>query len=451
MEAVQWDEAAFLQLLEKLIGESKHLQNSPPDLVPTEDRAIRHILEVLEPLSTANGGPLVIEHVSYVEGRGNLIVTYPGATTDCISFVGSHLDVVSANPESWTLDPFKLTRVGDKLYGRGTTDCLGHSAIVTTIMAELGRRKPKLEKTVVAVLIANEENSREKGIGVDELVRQGLLDNLKGGPMFWVDTADSQPCIGTGGMIVWKLKSQGRLFHSGFASQGINAMEMAMEALAELQKRFYTEFPQTENDRRYKFSHSSTMKPTRWEAPPASVNIIPGECSISGDIRLSPFYDGKDVMAKLRLWVDDINANLDALPTRGPHSKYDLAPALEYRGKIEIEFAEHYSSGVACSLDSPGFKGMEAAWAEVYGSCSPFSITGSLPCVRELKDAGFDLNIMGFGSMEVYHANDEYALLPNLRNGYEVLKTLVRLLAAAGGDPAGKDQLPAEKRPKLAA
>lgn len=66
-------------------------------------------------------------------------------------------------PSPWptqTVDPFKLTRAGDKLYGRGTTDCLGHAALVTLLMAELARRRPRLSKTVVAVIIANEENSR---------------------------------------------------------------------------------------------------------------------------------------------------------------------------------------------------------------------------------------------------------------------------------------------------
>lgn len=34
---------------------------------------------------------------------------------------------------------------------------------------------------------------------------------------FWIDTADKQPCIGTGGMIPWKLHATGKLFHSGLA------------------------------------------------------------------------------------------------------------------------------------------------------------------------------------------------------------------------------------------
>lgn len=36
------------------------------------------MLDVLTPFSEEHGGPLRIEHITFVEGRGNLIITYPG-------------------------------------------------------------------------------------------------------------------------------------------------------------------------------------------------------------------------------------------------------------------------------------------------------------------------------------------------------------------------------------
>jgi hypothetical protein len=41
------------------------------------------------------------------------------------------------------------------------------------------------------------------------MVKRGLLDKCKGGPLFWIDTADSQPCIGTGGIAAWQLTAHG--------------------------------------------------------------------------------------------------------------------------------------------------------------------------------------------------------------------------------------------------
>lgn len=47
------------------------------------------------------------------------------------------------------------------------------------------------------------------------LLKDGKLDNLKNGPLYWVDTSDSQPCLGTASAAMWTLKCRGRLFHSG--------------------------------------------------------------------------------------------------------------------------------------------------------------------------------------------------------------------------------------------
>ena len=74
------NEARFLDLLEKLIGESEFLQNSPPQgLIPNEDRASDHILKVLEPFMKKNGGVLEVERVSFVEGLCLICVCRPAS------------------------------------------------------------------------------------------------------------------------------------------------------------------------------------------------------------------------------------------------------------------------------------------------------------------------------------------------------------------------------------
>lgn len=73
-------------------------------------RAIKHLLEILKPYNQENGGVLKVEHVTFVEGRGNLILEYsPEGAVGTVAFLGSHLDVVPANPETWERNPFKLT------------------------------------------------------------------------------------------------------------------------------------------------------------------------------------------------------------------------------------------------------------------------------------------------------------------------------------------------------
>ncbi|XP_039167363.1 acetylornithine deacetylase-like [Eucalyptus grandis] len=419
---------SFTALLSKLIGEARYVQNNPPDLIPQEDRIVRHVLDSLLPLSTSTGGgPLVVNHVNYHPNRGNLIVEYPGTVPGKIlSFVGMHMDVVTADPSAWEFDPFSLSIDGDKLRGRGTTDCLGHVALVTELMKRLGETKPNLKSTVVAVFIASEENSSIPGVGVDALVKDGLLNKLKDGPLFWIDTADKQPCIGTGGMIPWKLKATGKLFHSGLAHKAINPLELAMEALKEIQTRFYNDFPPHAKEQVYGFATPSTMKPTQWSYPGGGINQIPAECTISGDVRLTPFYNVTDVVKKLQEYVDDINANIEKLDSRGPVSKYVL-PDENLRGRLSISFDEA-SSGVACDLNSRGYHVLCKATEEVVGHVKPYSITGTLPLIRELQDEGFDVQTSGYGLMATYHAKNEYCLFSDMSQGYRVFASVISQL-----------------------
>lgn len=46
--------------------------------------------------------------------------------------------------------------------------------------------------------------------------------------------------------------------------QAINPLELAMEALKEIQTRFYKDFPPCLQEQVYGFATPSTMKPTQW-------------------------------------------------------------------------------------------------------------------------------------------------------------------------------------------
>eukprot|EP00294_Goniomonas_avonlea_P008598 CAMPEP_0114558582 /NCGR_PEP_ID=MMETSP0114-20121206/10462_1 /TAXON_ID=31324 /ORGANISM="Goniomonas sp, Strain m" /LENGTH=437 /DNA_ID=CAMNT_0001743989 /DNA_START=8 /DNA_END=1321 /DNA_ORIENTATION=+ len=425
----------FIPLLEKLIGESEFVQNNPPEHIPEEDRVVRHVLAVLEPLSTKNGGPLIVEQLSYTPGRSNIYVEYPGSLghEKVVSFVGSHMDVVTADRSKWTVDPFKLTRDGDKLYGRGTTDCLGHVALITDLMAQLAEKKPSLKASVCVLFICNEENATVVDIGVDRVAKEGKIDHLKNGPLLWCDVADSQACMATGGIRQWRLTAKGKLFHSGIPQKAMNAIELAHDALAAIQSRFYRDFAAGQKEADYKFIVGSTLKPTYMSSPEGSRNIIQGEAVLEGDIRLTPFFDWNDVKAKVDSYVAEINADVGALAkadVRGPGSKYEL-PEEGLKAEIQFEFMGEPHSGVACDLTSVGFKALNSAVQEVTGVAAPYSLTGSLPLIADLKQQGFDVQMIGFGKMCVYHGHDEYTNLSDMANGTMILSRMIELVDAA--------------------
>lgn len=421
MTQIELNTNRFLKLLTGLLEQTPKLQNNPPKYIPQEDLAGQIVMELLSPFTQEKGGPLKVRHVSYKPGRGNIIIEYPGTSKKTVSFVGSHLDVVPANPDQWKRNPFKLEIEGDRLYGRGVTDCLGHVALLTDFFIQLAEQKPKLNVNVVGVLIANEENSEEMGIGIDELVKRGELKNLQNGPLYWLDSADIHPTIGTGGMAPWKLTIQGKLFHSGLPDKAINSIELAMEVIRHFQDRFYQDFPPHKEEKRYQYVTGSTLKPTQWKVPEGSINQIPGECTVCGDIRLTPFYRIEDAQKALERYVNELN--VEKLPTRGP-SRYSL-PSEKLKGSVKLEWLGHAYKGIACDLDSPGYKILCEAVKQAKGEVKPYSMTGSLPIVKDLQDAGFDVQITGFGREDTYHAPNEFGLLSDFQAGSKILSYIV--------------------------
>lgn len=413
------DQEEYLALLRIFIGHSAKLQNNPPVKIPQEDlicdATIEYLKDVTEPI-----GPLKVRKFTYVEGRSNLMILLPASnpTKEVVSFVGAHMDVVPANIEEWTRNPFELQIEGDKLFGRGVTDCLGHVAMLAHLMKKVALAKTPVKTNVVVVFIASEEGGGP-GTGVDMMVKHGELDFLKNGPFYWVDSANFGPTMATAGMIQWELTATGKLFHSGFPDKAINPITMGTQAIEYIQKRFYQTFPKSDKDTLYKFANGSTMKPTQIKCPVGSLNQIPLTCTICGDIRLNPFYDFKDVLPAVERFVAEINEDPNGKLDHWGYESYELKEEKRV-GTVALKWVSEPARGVAVDLLSKGYLALEKAIQTVHPEAKAFSITGTLPLVGELKEEGFDLQICGFGDLAAYHAVNEYALLSHLSKGFEI-------------------------------
>jgi acetylornithine deacetylase len=137
------------------------------------------------------------------------------------------------------------------------------------------------------------------------------------------------------------------------------------------------------------------------------------------------------LIAKVTAFADSLNADVTVLEgKRGPSSKYTL-PQENWPGQIEFKFDSEYFEGIACSLDSVGYKSLTKAIETVTGSAKPFSISGSLPLVRDLQRGGFDLTLVGFGKSAVYHGDNEYCLLSDMSNAIKILSHFIINVEAA--------------------
>ncbi|QMV72216.1 dipeptidase [Comamonas piscis] len=88
-------------------------------------------------------------------------VTLPGQSGQEFGIL-THADVVPVVPAEWVvdgqqLDPFKVTRVGDKLYGRGTIDDKGSIATVLYAMKAVKQSKLPLQRGIRLMIETTEE------------------------------------------------------------------------------------------------------------------------------------------------------------------------------------------------------------------------------------------------------------------------------------------------------
>eukprot|EP01006_Ploeotia_vitrea_P027070 TRINITY_DN59949_c0_g1_i2.p2 TRINITY_DN59949_c0_g1~~TRINITY_DN59949_c0_g1_i2.p2 ORF type:complete len:273 (-),score=178.32 TRINITY_DN59949_c0_g1_i2:49-867(-) len=265
------------------------------------------------------------------------------------------------------------------------------------------------------------------------LMKQGELERIKNGPVYWLDCADKMPNIGTGGCVQWSLKAKGKMFHSGFPHMAINAIELAYDALRYVQKRFNEEFPRHPQEKVYKFPCGSSFKATNVVVPEGSLNQIKGSCTIQGDLRLVPFYRIADAMKAIEGFVKELNDGGFKQIEAASGFSYDKTvkeEGKEVAAEVELKWHGDGIDGLACDLDSSGFRYLKEATQKIVGKFDTIADTGSLPLVADLKAMGCDVQTIGYGIEEAYHADNEYAKLSDFEQGFQVLMMVISRLNA---------------------
>jgi len=103
--------------------------------------------------------------------KGNLIVRLRGRSTGKKPIMMlSHLDVVEAKAEDWTLPPFKFVEQDSTFYGRGVADDKDDGAMHLAIVMRLKAEGYVPDRDIIVALTADEEGGPANGV-------QWLIDN----------------------------------------------------------------------------------------------------------------------------------------------------------------------------------------------------------------------------------------------------------------------------------
>ena len=96
--------------------------------------------------------------------KKNLVVRLRGTGAKKPVLLIGHLDVVEANREDWTSDPFQLVEKDGYFYGRGTEDMKASDAISVVNMIQLKREGYKPDRDIILALTADEEGGKSNGV-----------------------------------------------------------------------------------------------------------------------------------------------------------------------------------------------------------------------------------------------------------------------------------------------
>ncbi len=152
-----------------------------------------------------------------------------GPQTDGGILLSAHSDVVPVEGQVWSRAPFQLTRDGDRLFGRGTTDMKGFLAEMLAI-ADLA--SDKALKAPLKLLISYDEEIGCVGIGR----MKERLKPLLGCPELAIvgEPTEMQVAIGHKGKRSYTALVTGQAGHSALAPKFVSALHLAVDYVAGL-------------------------------------------------------------------------------------------------------------------------------------------------------------------------------------------------------------------------
>ena len=214
----------------------------------------------------------------------------------CLS---GHSDVVPVEGQPWTTDPFTLTPIDDKVYGRGSCDMKG---FVATCLAMVPDMVAANLKTPIHILVSYDEEVGCTGVvpavqrlGVDLPMPRACI---VGEPTYMrvVDAHKSG--------FAYMTTVTGREAHSSMPQLGANAIFAAAELVGELDRCREELIAQGDPSGRFE-PPNSTVQVTVIEGGTAG-NIVPRRACIRWNVRGLPDFDEAALLDRFERFAQEV-------------------------------------------------------------------------------------------------------------------------------------------------
>ncbi|WP_434568593.1 acetylornithine deacetylase [Pseudomonas sp. Z3-8] len=295
--------------------------------------------------------------------------------------LSGHTDVVPVDGQAWTVDPFCLSEMDGKLFGRGTADMKGYLASVLAAVPTF--LSSPLRRPLHLAFSYDEEVGC---LGVRSLLE--VLPQRIPQPALCLigEPTELQPVLGHKGKLAMRCHVRGAPCHSAYAPYGVNAIEQAARLIGRLGEIGAELAEPSRHDGRFDPAYSTVQVGVIQGG--TALNIVPADCRFDFEVRALPDFAPQGVVEKLQDYADQ------ALLPRMRAVSADTA--------IRFEHLSAYP-GLATAPDSEAARLIaRLCGSEAFGTVA-FGTEGGL-----FDQAGIPTVVCGPGSMDQGHKPDEY-------------------------------------------
>ncbi len=349
---------------------------------PGDERACAHYLGAL--LEEAG---YATRYYEFADKRSTLIARLAGTNNKPpICFTG-HLDTVPLGSTPWACDPFAGATDGDKLFGRGASDMKSGVAAMVTMALHLAAIANR-QSEITLIFTAGEETACEGAAHVAGL--DGVLGTA--GAIVAGEPSANVPYLAHKGCVRYAIIVRGVAAHGSMPDQGVNAIYKAADAIKKLEA-FDFAVPS------HPFLGQPTLAVTMITAGSA-INMIPGEATVSMDIRTLPGQTEADIFKKLQ---SALGADVELRRVQGAAS-------------VATDENHEWVSSVFDIIEHLTGKRPAPAGATYFSDCSVLTPAYGYPPTI----------ILGPGEPEMAHKTDEFCYLSKIELAAEAYTKIAR-------------------------
>ncbi len=334
------------------------------------------------------------ERIEVSPGRDNVIARYDSPGAEFTILMDAHQDTVPV--AGMTIDPFTPKIAEGRLWGRGACDVKGGMAAMLFAFRRLIQEQPAGAANVVLSCTCDEEATI---IGISDLVTywttaKGKSKLLESPPDVAIiaEPTGLDVVVAHRGVTRFKIRTKGRACHSSDPTQGVNAIYRMAKLVSALQE--YADSLAV-TVKAHPLCGSASLSVGKISGG-TSVNIVPDECVIEVDRRITPGEDAAGIVVGIREFLAarlDFDFEFDA--------PWIECPALTDANNTDL--AKTVLKHVA-AVDGP-----HAAVGVPYGTHASPTCAAGVPSI-----------VFGPGSIQQAHTKDEYIDIAQLEKAAEV-------------------------------